>query len=606
MKPVMYLFFGVLISVLTFSSNIGAENKREENSVKSNNPGLKTRWANDVSAKNVHPEYPRPQMVRKDWTNLNGLWEYAVRPVNDEIPHQFDGNILVPFPIESLLSGVKRQVGPGNRLWYRRTFKMPHSWTQQRILLHFGAVDWETTVWVNDIKAGEHRGGYDPFTLDISHALAQSGKQEIVVAVWDPVDTGYQPRGKQVLKPGGIWYTPTTGIWQTVWLESVPYIYIKRLKIIPDIDESLLKMRVIIGGLSEDIRIKATVFEGSRMAAETEDDAGSRIKLRIKNVKLWSPDKPFLYNMEVMLLKGRKTIDRVKSYFGMRKISLDKDKNGVLRLFLNNKELFQFGPLDQGFWPDGIYTAPTDEAMRYDIEVTKKLGFNMARKHVKVEPDRWYYWCDKLGLLVWQDMPSGDRFIGKDDPDISRTAQSARQFELELKAIIDAFYNHPCIVMWVPFNEGWGQFDTARITELIRKYDPSRLVNPASGWVDRGVGDVNDIHNYPAPIAPENEQTRAAVLGEFGGLGLPVKEHTWQDEKNWGYQTFKDSEELTREYLNLLNSLYELKKRGLSSAVYTQTTDVEIEVNGLMTYDRAMIKMDTERIAEANKRLYEP
>ena len=606
MKPIMYLFFGVLISVLTFSSNIGAENKRKKNSVKSNNPGLKTRWANDVSAKNAHPEYPRPQMVRKDWTNLNGLWEYAVRPVNDEIPHQFDGNILVPFPIESLLSGVKRQVGPGNRLWYRRTFKIPHSWTQQRILLHFGAVDWETTVWINDIKVGEHRGGYDPFTLDISHALAQSGKQEIVVAVWDPVDTGYQPRGKQVLKPGGIWYTPTTGIWQTVWLESVPYIYIKRLKIIPDIDESLLKMRVIIGGLSEDIRIKATVFEGSRMAAETEGDAGSRIKLRIKNVKLWSPDNPFLYNLEVMLLKGRKTIDRVKSYFGMRKISLDKDKNGVLRLFLNNKELFQFGPLDQGFWPDGIYTAPTDEAMRYDIEVTKKLGFNMARKHVKVEPDRWYYWCDKLGLLVWQDMPSGDRFIGKDDPDISRTAQSARQFELELKAIIDAFYNHPCIVMWVPFNEGWGQFDTARITELIRKYDPSRLVNPASGWVDRGVGDVNDIHNYPAPIAPENEQTRAAVLGEFGGLGLPVKEHTWQDEKNWGYQTFKDSEELTREYLNLLNSLYELKKRGLSSAVYTQTTDVEIEVNGLMTYDRAMIKMDTERIAEANKRLYEP
>jgi hypothetical protein len=287
----------------------------------------------------------------------------------------------------------------------------------------------------------------------------------------------------------------------------------------------------------------------------------------------------------------------------MRKISLGKDKAGITRIFLNNKPLFMFGLLDQGWWPDGLYTAPTDEALRYDIEVTKKLGFNVARKHVKVEPARWYYWCDKLGLLVWQDMPSGDRYIGRDDPDIQRSDESARQFELELKRIINAFGNHPSIVMWVPFNEGWGQYETERIVELIKQYDPTRLVNNASGWADRGVGDVHDIHNYPGPTAPLSESNRASVLGEFGGLGLPVKGHTWQDEKNWGYRSFETRQELTEAYLNLLSELRPLIERGLSAAIYTQTTDVEIEVNGLMTYDRAIIKMDARRIADANRKV---
>jgi hypothetical protein len=580
-----------------------------------------TRWAKQVSPDKVHPDYPRPQMVRKDWLNLNGLWDYAIRPKGESKPPKFDGQILVPFAIESALSGVKKAVVEGERLWYRRTFEIPKGWANKRILLHFGAVDWDATVWLNGKEIGTHRGGYDPFTFDITDALNTTGRQEIILSVWDPTDAGYQPRGKQVKKPGGIWYTAVTGIWQTVWLEPVPESYIRRLVMTPDVDAKRLRLVVEVGGLTEEtggvkptggpidaLLVEATAYDGQRQVGTAVSGANDKFSIPLSSFKLWSPESPHLYELKVELIMTatHKRIDAVTSYFGMRKVSLGKDDKGVTRMFLNNKPLFQFGPLDQGWWPDGLYTAPTDEALRYDIEILKRLGCNMMRKHVKVEPDRLYYWCDKLGLVVWQDMPSGDRFIGGNDPDIVRSEESAKQFDLELGRVIDFLRNHPCIIMWVPFNEGWGQSDTPRIVDLIKKLDPTRLVDCASGWTDREVGDVHDIHSYPGPAAPPVEEKRAIVLGEFGGLGLPVKGHAWQDEGSWGYRRFETREALTDAYLVLIENLRWLIAGGLSAAVYTQTTDVEVEVNGFMTYDRAMIKMDEGKIAAANRRLYLP
>ena len=565
-----------------------------------------TRWAKQVSPDNVHREYPRPQMVRKNWLNLNGLWEYAIRPKAEQQPKNFDGRILVPFPAESALSGVMKAVGEENRLWYRRTFEIPNRWKQKRILLHFGAVDWETTVWVNGRQVGSHRGGYDPFSFDITDALNDTAAQEIVLSVWDPTNAGYQPRGKQVKEPRGIWYTAVTGIWQTVWLEPVAQTYFSSVDITPDVDAGIVRFDFQVTGSHRNwiIDIDVEDDKGSLKVGRGSTYHGQPYKLDVGKTKLWSPDSPHLYDVKIALRSPEGVVDEFRSYFGMRKIEVKKDNSGVNRLFLNDEPLFQFGPLDQGWWPDGLYTAPTDEALRYDIEVLKRLGCNMLRKHVKVEPARLYYWCDKLGLMVWQDMPNGDKHVGRKGPDIKRSDESAGQFELELNRLIDAFGNHPCIVMWVPFNEGWGQYDTARIADLVKKRDPTRLVNQASGWADRGVGDVHDIHKYPGPAAPPTEEKRAAVLGEFGGLGLPVKGHTWQDEKNWGYRSYKTREELTDAYLVLLDNLHSLIGGGLCAGVYTQTTDVEIEVNGLMTYDRAMIKMDVEKTAAANKRLY--
>jgi hypothetical protein len=580
---------------------------------------LATRWAKDVSPDNVHAEYPRPQMVRQDWLNLNGLWEYAIRAKDVDCPDSFDGQILVPFPVESALSGVMKPVGPENRLWYRRTFEIPAKWSGKpatrtagkRVLLHFGAVDWEATVWVNGEELGTHRGGYDPFSFDVTDALKDSGTQEIAICVWDPTDAGSQPRGKQVRKPNGIWYTAVTGIWQTVWLEPVNSVYIESVEMTPDIDAGVLRLRVDVAGELRDLEnLRAEITYaltpgglGTRVIGEKAQRKEGMIRFELEieanNPELWwSPDSPRLHDLYISLASRMATvpIDSVKSYFGMRKISLGKDKEGVTRLFLNGKPLFQYGPLDQGWWPDGLYAAPTDEALRYDIEVLKKLGCNMMRKHVKIEPARFYYWCDKLGLIVWQDMPSGN----------NRSDADKKQFELELSRLVESHYNSPSIVMWVPFNEGWGQHDTPRIVERIREWDTTRLVDQASGWKDEGVGDVQDIHSYPGPAAPPVEEKRAAVLGEFGGLGLPIKGHTWQDEKNWGYRTYTNQQELTDAYVALLSNLRSLIGGGLSAAVYTQTTDVEIEVNGLMTYDRAIIKMDAERAAAANRRLYLP
>ncbi len=539
-------------------------------------PGpLMTRWSRHVDPRSVHGEYPRPQMVRPEWLCLNGLWEWALLGDGAARPEAYQGRILVPFPIESALSGVMKRTGPDTRLWYRRLFEIPSSWGGKRVLLHFGAVDWEAYVWVDGKRVGGHRGGYDSFFFDITSALNPGEEHEITVAVSDPTDAGSQPRGKQVRKPRGIWYTPTTGIWRTVWLEPVPMeASIERVKTTPRIDSDLLDIDVFCRGKAEGFSLRARAFDGKRPVAEEAGDARDRIALPLKNPKLWSPSSPFLYGLEVELIEKGRVVDRITGYFGMRKIALGRDDKGVLRLFLNNEPLFQYGALDQGFWPDGLYTAPTDEALRYDIEVLKRLGFNMVRKHVKVEPDRWYMWCDRLGLLVWQDMPSGDRYIGHNDPDIERTTESARQFEAELTRLIDSLGSHPSIIMWVPFNEGWGQYDTARITDLVKERDPERLVNSTSGWADRGVGDVIDVHAYPDPAAPKNEKSRAAVLGEFGGLGLPVQGRTWQDEKNWGYRRFESRGELQAAYESLLRNLGPLIDSGLAAAVYTQTTDV--------------------------------
>ena len=574
---------------------------------------LTTSWSSNVNQAAPLPEYPRPQLGRDTWISLNGLWDFAVRPrETSTAPATYDGKILVPYPIESALSGVMKQVGDENRLWYHRTFEVARTWRNKRILLHFGAVDWDATVWVNGNEVGKHSGGYDGFSFDITAALKPSGAQEIVVSVWDPSDAGPQPRGKQVSKPRSIWYTPTSGIWQTVWLEPVSATYIDSLKITPNVDKSSV---VIDAGISASklpaaSLIRVEVYDQKKRVGKTDANtaAASGISVSIPAAKLWSPDSPFLYDLNVSLLNKGKLVDQVRSYFGMRKIAMTRDKQGRLRIQLNNKPCFMLGPLDQGFWPDGLYTAPTDEALRYDVEVMKKLGFNMVRKHVKVEPERWYYWCDKLGLLVWQDMPSGDKSATWRAPfegnEMNRTSESAAIYERELRALIDGRYNHPSIVVWVPFNEGWGQFDTIRILSLTKQLDPTRLVDGASGGNHFPAGDLIDHHQYPGPGVPPAVTDRAMVLGEFGGLGLPVKGHTWQDEKNWGYRSFKTSEELTEAYIGLIKNLRPIiEETGLSAAVYTQLTDVEIEVNGLMTYDRRVIKMPVERLAALHREL---
>ncbi len=564
------------------------------------NGPLMTRWAKDVAPDKALPEYPRPQMVRPDWINLNGLWQFA-HAAKDEAPplgKDLAKQILVPFPVESALSGVMERA---ERVWYRRTFTTKKEWEGKRLLLHFGAVNWEAHVWVNGKAFDPHRGGYDGFTLDVTDALKKEGEQELIVGVWNPVDAGTQPRGKQVRKPGGIYYTPSTGIWQTVWLEPVPEASIEALKIVPDLDNATVRVTVTTRGKTDGVDVILRTKAGGVVAAGAEPAVGREILVRLPAVRAWSPENPYLYDLRAELRKNDKTLDAVDSYFAMRKLSLGKDENGVTRMMLNGKPYFQVGLLDQGFWPDGLYTAPTDEALKYDIEMTKKLGFNFARKHVKVEPERWYTWCDKLGLLVWQDMPSGDKSVAINKGEITRTPASAKQYEHELKRMIDGRGNHPCIVIWVPFNEGWGQFDTVRIADLVKKHDPTRLVDCASGWNDYPCGDMHDIHIYPGPGSPQPEEKRAAVLGEFGGLGLGLDGHTWE-QKTWGYRGTKDGADLTRKYEKLLQGVYKLRdKPGMSAAVYTQTTDVETEANGMVTYDRAVIKVDVARVAAANK-----
>lgn len=571
---------------------------------------IKTHWAENVSVNKVLPEYPRPIMERSEWMNLNGLWEYSIIDKGSHLPQSYDGNILVPFAIESSLSGVGKRVGDKKELVYHRSFKIDSKWKGKNVLLHFGAVDWKTDVWVNGIKVGSHKGGFTPFTFDITYALHTKGDNSIVVKVWDPTDKGFQPRGKQVSNPGGIWYTPVTGIWQTVWLEPVNNTYISDLKITPDIDSNLLNIKAVTEGTNAGSLINVSVFDGDKLVAEGSSINMENVEVEMpKNIKLWSPDSPFLYDVIVCIKKNGKIIDEVKSYAAMRKFSSKRDKNGIVRLELNNKPLFQFGPLDQGWWPDGLYTAPTDEALMYDIQKTKDLGYNMIRKHIKVEPARWYTHCDRLGIIVWQDMPSGDKnpewqnrkyFEGVE---MKRSIESEACYRKEWKEIIDCLYSYPCIGTWVPFNEAWGQFKTPEIVEWTKQYDSSRLVNPASGGNHYTCGDMLDLHNYPAPEMFLYDAQRATVLGEYGGIGWVVPGHIWESNRNWGYVQFNSSKEVTDEYVKYAEKLYELIDRGFSGAVYTQTTDVELEVNGLMTYDRKIIKVDEKRIREINRKI---
>lgn len=567
---------------------------------------IRTAWSEEIDPQNVLPEYPRPQMVRSEWKNLNGLWNYAIRPLGEQ-PAAFDGEILVPFAVESSLSGVGERLGSKNELWYERTFEISPKWNGKRILLHFGAVDWKADVWMNGISVGSHTGGYTPFSFDITAALAK-GENTLRVRVWDPTDEGYQPRGKQVNNPNGIWYTPVSGIWQTVWLEAVPQQYIREVRTTPDLDRKTFRVEVPVCNAQPGDLVEVTLYDGGAEVASARALNGATVELTLADPKCWSPDSPFLYDMKVALLRNGRRIDAVESYAAMRKFSTLRDKNGIVRLALNNKPLFQFGPLDQGWWPDGLYTAPTDEALAFDVIKTKELGYNMIRKHVKVEPARWYYHCDKAGMIVWQDMPNGDQgpqwqmhsyFTGEER---HRSAESEACYRKEWKEIIDYLYSFPSIGVWVPFNEAWGQFKGPEIAEWTKAYDPSRLVNPASGGNHYLTGDILDLHHYPQPKMTLLDTNRATVLGEYGGIGLVIPDHVWvKNRDNWGYTRFNSPKEVTDEYARYADELLRLIGSGFAAAVYTQTTDVEVEVNGLMTYDRKVVKVEEERIRKINR-----
>ncbi|NRF37712.1 glycoside hydrolase family 2 protein [Pedobacter foliorum] len=592
-KNIGILFFAVLL-LISFASVERSAGQTAK---------LPTAWTKvAMESKIPFPEYPRPQLERKDWLCLNGKWDYiggkdVMNALNPAKPINFGGKtdqILVPYCPESVLSGIERK--QEINMWYRRNLDIPESWKDKQVIIHFDAVDHDATIFVNGQKAGSHAGGYDAFSLNITPFL-KKGTNVLIVASHDPND-GRAPSGKN--GPRGD-YTFSSGIWQTVWLEPVNKNYIKNIRLLPDLANSRLKVEVD----ADAAQVSAVVLDGKKVVSQTNSEAGTAFYIPIKNPKLWSPDAPFLYDLKLTLSsKNGEVTDEVTSYFGMRDVKLGK-MNGVIRPLLNDKFVMQIGLLDQGYWPDGILTAPTEEALKYDVEFTKKAGFNLIRKHMKTEPKRFYYWADKLGLLVWQDMPA----IWYQHED---TARTRTVFRKELKAIIDDHYNSPSIITWVPFNENWGAFDVKEITDWVKKYDPSRLVNGNSGFNnnpgyqkaagDPGNGDFVDTHIYIGPNdASVPDDKRAASLGEFGGVGLFVRGHMWPVENNaYAYEPTKAA--LTDRYILLLDQVEQLMKyKGLSVAVYTQTTDVEHEVNGLLTYDRAVEKMDIERIREVNQ-----
>ncbi|WP_207532104.1 sugar-binding domain-containing protein [Desertivirga arenae] len=554
---------------------------------------LMSKFSKDVDPKNVLSEYPRPQFARNRWLNLNGLWQFQPAANRTEALPAGDlsRSILVPFAVESALSGVMEH---HESIWYRRKFNVPGSWKGERILLHFGAVDYETEVFVNGKSLGIHTGGYDPFSFDITAQIKETGAQDIALRVYDPTDKGGFPRGKQTLNPQGIMYTSVTGIWQTVWLEPVPQTSISDLKIVPDIDRSVVKLFVQTDKTTQNLEVAIQIKDKGKVIQTITVQPNTEISVPVKNAKLWSPDSPFLYDLSIALKQGSRNIDAVESYFGMRKISIGEE-NGIKKMFLNNKFLFQLGPLDQGFWPDGGYTAPTDAALRYDLEMIKKFGYNMVRKHIKVEPYRWYYWADKLGLMVWQDMPSPNSYT-EHVPPVDTAA-----FSSELTRMIKTHWNSPSIISWVVFNESQAQHNTPALVQKVKQLDPTRLVNQASGGSHYGVGDVMDIHSYPPPDVPAASATQTLACGEYGGIGFIIPGHTWKTGPTY---IMIDNE---KEYLNLYdqfaNDLTQYKtNNGLSAAVYTEITDVEIELNGLLTYDREVIKGSIDKIRASNER----
>jgi len=555
---------------------------------------LRTKWADQVGPDNALPEYPRPQLTRADWRNLNGRWQFAAATQDEQPPvgRTLAEHILVPYPVESQLSGLERHE---DRMWYRRTFTVPADWkigSGKRLRLNFGAVDWRAEVYVNGTKVAEHQGGYDKFSADITDALKPGRTQELIVGVYDPTDAAdgeNPPLGKQRLDPSGIWYTPTSGIWQTVWMEPVAPDHVDSLKLTPDVAHSTLTVEA--RGVRDGVPITATAYDGKREVATARGRTGGPLTLTVKDPHLWSPDDPFLYDLKVTV-----GADRVGSYFGMRSIAVEKVA-GVPRTVLNGKPIFMMATLDQGFWPDGLYTAPTDEALAYDLKVHRQLGFNAVRKHIKVEPDRWFYWADRLGLLVWQDMPAMTAGV---DP----SAAARAEFEREMKQMIDEHISSPSVVMWVTFNEGWGQYDMARIADQAKAWDPTRLVNSMSGLnlgADGGTGDIMDEHGYPSPaLPPHPDGQRALVSGEYGGLGLAVPGHAWSVQQSY---VDVDPATYTDDYLAKLAEVRALACQGSNGAVYTQISDVEGELNGLMTYDRRVLKPDAQRLRAAQQAL---
>ncbi len=555
---------------------------------------LSTRWGDDVTPANAHREYPRPQLTRDTWQNLNGTWQFAGAEAGEQPPvgRKLAEKILVPYPVESQLSGVERHE---DRMWYKRSFTVPKDWkigSGKRLQLNFGAVDWRSEVYVNGTKVAEHQGGYDKFSADVTDALKPGRTQELIVGVYDPTDAAdgeNPPMGKQRLDPSGIWYTPSSGIWQTVWMEPVAADHVESLALTPDVDAGTLT--VAPKGVRDGVRITATAYEGKRKVATVSGRTGSPLTLRIRDARLWSPDDPFLYDLKVSV-----GTDRVGSYFGMRSIAVE-NVGGTPRTVLNGKPIFMMATLDQGFWPDGLHTAPSDKALAYDLKLHKQLGFNSVRKHIKVEPDRWFYWADKLGLMVWQDMPAMTAGVNP-----SATARAT--YEREMKQMIDEHISSPSIVMWVTFNEGWGQYDVGRIAEQAKAWDPTRLVNNQSGLnlgADGGTGDIMDEHGYPSPaLPPHPDGRRAQVMGEYGGLGLAVPGHAWSVQQSY---VDVDPATYTDDYLTKLAEVHALACKGGNGAVYTQIADVEGELNGLVTYDRAVVKPDVKRVKAAHEAL---
>lgn len=584
---------------------------------------LLTRWGKELNKEMPLNEYPRPQMERDSFICLNGIWEYAIYPTGTQF-NGYEGEIVVPFSPECVLSSVERNVTPDDTLYYRKKFTFKK--TNDRVLLHFGAVDYKCEVTVNGTVFGTHTGGYFPFSIDITKAVCD-GENEITLKVTDPSETSSQASGKQTSKRGNIWYTPQSGIWQTVWIEEVPADYIKAVKLTPDIDNDLLRVDVIAEGTLGEIKVTAT-DKGEEICSVTT--TGSSAVLKLSDYKLWSPEEPYLYDLKIKAGK-----DEVKSYFGMRKFGIGKDSDGFTRLMLNNKPYFQNGLLDQGYWSDGMYTAPSDEALIYDIVTMKEMGFNMLRKHIKIEPLRWYYHCDRLGMLVWQDMINGGdvyntsattvlpafalatglkKALGVKDTKenyklFSRLDKNGRdEYYTDAERMINTLYNSVSICMWVPFNEGWGQFDSVKATEFFRSLDNTRIIDHASGWHDQGAGDVNSFHIYFTPFffpKYDKNDERAVCLTEFGGYSMSIDGHRFNTDKTFGYRIYKSKEALQKAlevlYTKRIQPL--IHKKGLSALVYTEVSDVEDETNGLLTYDREVVKVDIDFMKKINENI---